>query len=113
LCVWGMCLGAEARQWTNDKGVKIEAEYVSSDGKDVVLLLNGKNVTYELGRLSEADRLFVKDKMKAVAVSSPVQTGWIQDFPISKPDFAETKGYLVSENAPPEMLEQALKWIGM
>ncbi len=41
LCVWGMCLGAEARQWTNDKGVKIEAEYVSSDGKDVVLLLNG------------------------------------------------------------------------
>ena len=99
LCAWGMCLGAQARQWTNDKGGKIEAEYVSSDGKEVVLMLNGKNVSYELARLSEADRLFVKDKMKAVAVSVPVQTGWIQDFPISKPAFVETKGYLVSKNA--------------
>lgn len=97
LCAWGMCHSAQARQWTNDAGGKIEAEYVSSDGKIVVLMLNGKNISYQLSRLSEADRAFVSQTIKNSSV--PVTTGWIQDFPISKPAFPETKGYLTSKNA--------------
>ncbi|WP_193212858.1 hypothetical protein [Luteolibacter marinus] len=48
--------GAQAREWTNDQGRTIEAEYVSSDGTSVVLEFNGKEVTYELSRPSEDDR---------------------------------------------------------
>ncbi len=98
-CAWGMSQGLQARQWTNDKGQKIEAEYVSSDGKTVVLKINGKNVSYDLSRLSEEDRLFVSGATKASPPALPVQTGWIQNFPISKPAFATTKGYLESKNA--------------
>ena len=92
---------AAAREWTNDKGQTIEAEYVSSDGKSVVLKFNGKDITYSLERLSAADREFVAERLKqADEVPAPeaVQTGWIHEFPV-KPAFPDTKGYLESSNA--------------
>lgn len=88
-----------ARQWTNDKGQVIEADLVSCDGKVVDLLMGGKSVRYELSKLSKTDQDFAKSMVKAPAVETPLPSGWIRNFPISKPAFAETKGYLTGRNA--------------
>lgn len=86
---------AQARQWTNDQGKTIEADYVSSDGKSVVLGLKGKQVTYSLDRLSPADREFVGTQLKEAPALPTAQTGWIRDFPVS-PAFTDPKDYLKS-----------------
>lgn len=99
MSVWACCHGAWARPWTNDQGRTIEADYVSSDGTSVVLNFNGKQVTYELARLSATDREFASAQLKGAATPQAVRTGWIRDFPISKPAFADTKGYLEGHNA--------------
>lgn len=89
----------QARPWINDQGRTIEADYVSSDGTSVVLNFNGKQVTYNLARLSAADREFVSAQLKEAAAPQALQTGWIHDFPISKPAFPDTKDYLEIRNA--------------
>lgn len=92
---------AVARGWTNDKGQTIEAEYVSSDGKSVVLKFKGKEITYDLARLSPADREFVTQQLKdggGTAAPKTVETGWNHEFTV-KPAFPDTKGYLESSNA--------------
>lgn len=65
----------------------------------MVLSFKGREVTYELSRLSEKDREFVRHQLDQAASESKVVTGWIQDFPISTPAFPETDGYLKSRNA--------------
>lgn len=97
LCAW--CQDALGRQWTNDQGKAIEADYVSSDGSSVILNFRGKQVTYDLARLSEADREFVSAQLKDTGAADDIQTGWVHDFSISKPAFPEIKGYLKSRNA--------------
>lgn len=101
-----VCLGsvvwiqdAEARQWTNDQGKTIEADYVSSDGRSVVLNFKGKEVTYDLARLSEGDQQFVREQLEKPPSPELAQTGWLHDFPISTPAYPDTKGYLKSRNA--------------
>lgn len=54
-------LSAEIRKWTNADGRVIEADYVRSQDKNVVLKLkDGREVPVELAKLSVADQEFVK-----------------------------------------------------
>jgi hypothetical protein len=90
---------AEVRPWTNDKGQVMQAEYVSSDGSTVELSRAGKTIRYELAKLSQADRDFVKERMAAPSpAAKSARTGWMADFLISKPAFPDTKGYLTNRN---------------
>jgi predicted esterase len=95
----GLMSCAQARPWTNDKGQVIEADFVSCDGRTVELMLGGKSIRYELGRLSPADQEFARIQMKGTPSAPPAPTGWTRDFPLSKPAFTETKGYLTGRNA--------------
>ena len=52
-------LPLSAREWTNDQGRTIQADFVSSDGKSVVLKIGGKKFICSLASLSQADRAFV------------------------------------------------------
>lgn len=49
-----------ARTWVNNKGVEIEAEYVSSDSTHVSFKLKGKVISYPLTQLSENDQDWIK-----------------------------------------------------
>jgi len=88
-----------AREWTNQDGQKIEADYVSSTASSVVLKLNGKDISYAIAKLSATDQAFIKEQAAAKPAAAAAATGWIRDFPIPKPAFAETKLYLVHRNA--------------
>lgn len=51
----------QARTWMNTEGVKIQADYVKTEGDNVVLrLANGKSVSFPQAKLSEEDREFIK-----------------------------------------------------
>lgn len=89
--------GASAREWTNQSGLKIEAEYVSCDGTTVVLDRGGKKIEYALAKLSAADREFIKQQM-ATPPAAAAATGWMHDFPVT-PAFSEQKQYLSGRNA--------------
>ncbi len=70
-----MALAASAlqgRTWTEAAtGKKIEAEFVSADAQRVTVTLHGGgNVTIDLARLSEADRLFIQQQSKPKAVAT-------------------------------------------
>lgn len=92
-----------ARTWTNAEGREIEAEYVSSDGEKVVLLLNGKEIPYPLEKLSEADREWVEKQEADGAEEAPdtpgdtddsgVETGYRPDLPITARLFPDLDGY--------------------
>ena len=78
----------EERTWTRDDGKEIQAQLVGVSGEKVILLYQGKEITYPLSRLSEADRQYVKEeqtrqrKKAAPAVTpqqpavTPQQPGW-------------------------------------
>jgi dipeptidyl aminopeptidase/acylaminoacyl peptidase len=71
-----------AREWTNEKGVKITADFVSSDGVNVTLSKapNSPPIVYPLAKLSSEDQEFVKSELqKAEAL---IRKGLILDFPI-------------------------------
>jgi hypothetical protein len=94
----------EARKWTNTEGKVITAEFVSSDGNQVTLLMNGKEIKYALDKLSDADRAFVDEQEDAPAKASSTtigdaKTGWMDHVPIEKPAFETTKEYLEGSNA--------------
>ncbi len=56
----------QARTWTNAEGVKIQADYVKTEGDNVVLrLANGKSVSFPQAKLSEEDREFIKTAASA------------------------------------------------
>jgi len=94
-----LSLPLSAREWTNQGGQKIEADYVYSTAGTVVLKLNGKDISYAIAKLSAADQAFIKEQAAAKPAAAAAATGWIRDFPIPKPAFAETKLYLVQRNA--------------
>jgi predicted esterase len=83
-------LAASARPWTNTDGKTIEAEYVSSDANSVVLEIAGRNVTYPLDKLSEADREYVTDR---VANTPKPRTGAFSAFKIDARLFPEVDDY--------------------
>jgi predicted esterase len=88
-----------AREWVNDEGRKIEADYVSCDGTTVILMRAGKEIKYPLAKLSAADQDFIKTQQQAdEAKSQPVAGKWIQDFAI-KPAFPDADSYLKHRNA--------------
>ena len=88
-----------ARTWSNLDGQKIEADYVSSDGTTVVMKRDGKDIRYSIARLSAADQAFIKQEMAAKSAQTTALTGWLQDFAIAKPAFAEATLYLSHPNA--------------
>jgi hypothetical protein len=54
---------ASARTWTDVQGRKLEADMVSSNGREVMLKLEGgKSVSIPLAQLSAEDRKFVKEE---------------------------------------------------
>ncbi|HVJ46370.1 MAG TPA: SHD1 domain-containing protein, partial [Luteolibacter sp.] len=69
----GLCtamLHAEPREWTEQAtGRKINAEFVTVDGDQVTLRVNGREVKLPVARLSEADQSY----LKMVAVSPAPQ----------------------------------------
>lgn len=90
---------SHARQWTNDKGQVIEAEYVSGDDHSVELIREGKTFRYELSKLSVEDREYVKSRQKKTPPAAAVRTGWIDNLPISKPMYSDPGDYLAGSNA--------------
>lgn len=101
LLVLALCLPCLAREWVNDEGRKIEADYVSCDGTTVVLMRAGKEIRYPLARLSPADQDFIKQQQEQAAATengaAETPGKWIQDFAI-KPAFPDTKSYLTHRN---------------
>lgn len=67
-----MSVHAESRSWTNSAGKKIEAEFVSSDGKTVRLkLANGKTANVPLQSLSKEDQDFISNEEQKQKNLSP------------------------------------------
>jgi predicted esterase len=83
-------LTASARPWTNSEGKTIEAEYISSDSKSVVLNVSGRDVTYPLDKLSEADREYIAAR---VADTPKPRTGAFNGFKIDTRLFPEVDDY--------------------
>jgi predicted esterase len=88
-----------AREWSNQDGQKIEADFVSSDGTTVVMKRNGKDISYAIAKLSTVDQAFIKEQVAAKPAPAKAVTGWIQDFAIARPAFVETSPYLSHPNA--------------
>lgn len=64
-------LHAEYREWSNSEGVKIDAEFVKTEGDNVTLRLrNGKLSTFSQTKLSSGDRDFLKES-KSAAPTEP------------------------------------------
>jgi len=101
LLVLVLCLPCLAREWVNDEGRKIEADYDSCDGSTVVLMRAGKEIRYPLARLSPADQVFIKQQQEQAAGTEngagETPGKWIRDFAI-KPAFPDTKSYLKHRN---------------
>ncbi len=93
--ILGLNTGVSARQWTNGDGKIIEADYVSANDSEVVLKRAGKEFNYPLDKLSAEDQAYILKQGEKTAA----KTGWIHDFPITRPAFAETKGYLTGKTA--------------
>ncbi|MFC7337331.1 hypothetical protein ACFQY0_09105 [Haloferula chungangensis] len=83
---------AGARPWTDTQGRVIEAEFVSSDGKSVVIAKGGKEFTLPIERLSEADQKWLAEQSAAGSEEETKegtpegqgkQTGLISDHPVS------------------------------
>jgi len=67
-----LALPAAARTWTDVQGRKLEGEFVSSNGTDVMLKLNGgKTVAVPLTKLSAVDQKFVADQTAAEPKTGP------------------------------------------
>lgn len=69
------------RSWTERAtGKVIQAEYVSCDGKTVVLRMKGRRAEIELSRLSDKDREFVAEQMRPVAALPDASEGPYREF---------------------------------
>lgn len=95
----------ETRKWTNTEGKVINAEFVSSNGSEVTLLMNGKEIQYALDKLSAADREFVaKQTTDSPEADKPLKggdakTGYMDHVEIRQPAYASAKEYLEGANA--------------
>jgi thioredoxin-related protein len=91
-------LHAEYRTWSNTEGVKIEAEFVKSEGDKVTLRLrNGRLSTFPVAKLSEADQDFIKSAGNSPAtadakpaVDSNRKARWLTKMDKAKEEAKET-----------------------
>lgn len=89
-------LHAEYRAWSNTEGVKIEAEFVKSEGDKVTLRMrNGRLSTFPVAKLSEADQDFIKSAANAPAaaesaVDSNRKARWLTKMDKAKEEAEET-----------------------
>ncbi len=86
---------SEAREWTSSDGKTIEADLVRSTDDEVVLMMNGKEFTIPLSRLSQSDRDFVKEASAAAAVTKmtlfgqKLEVGQVNNFEIDLSEDAQ------------------------
>lgn len=65
-------MSLSAREWTSSDGKKLQADFVSLNGDQVMLkLANGQSVPVPLSRLSAADQAFVKQQGPAAPATTP------------------------------------------
>ena len=65
---------AEIRVWKGKNGSTVEAEFISSDEKNVVLKnTNGRTITVPIARLSAGDQQYIKTKSQAADRVAPVK----------------------------------------
>lgn len=80
------------RSWTNSEGKAIEAEYVShADGK-VLLKMNGREISYEIAKLSSEDQEYLEN-LAAPAAPEKIVTGFSPGNPITERLFPELDDY--------------------
>ncbi|MGE9267235.1 MAG: SHD1 domain-containing protein, partial [Verrucomicrobiales bacterium] len=70
-----LCPFLPARQWTNQEGQTIEAEFQSLEDEQVSLLMNGKVISYPLAKLSPADQEFARNSQAEKEKARIVKTG--------------------------------------
>ncbi|MBL7077683.1 MAG: transglutaminase family protein [Kiritimatiellae bacterium] len=91
VCLGGVLCAEEARTWLSTGGTSIEAEWVRTEGKEVILKTpRGKLVHVALNRLCKADRDFVGGKHRT-----------------SPPDGGNLPGLIASLNGPERLVEKA------
>ena len=82
-----MLASAHARTWTSSDGSKtFEGAYVSSTDTSVTVLKSGREVTFKLDLISEADRTWVKaeaDRL-AKAEADKINQKTLEDQPVGK-----------------------------
>lgn len=91
-------LRAEYRPWTNTEGVKIEAEFVKTEGDNVTLRLrNGRTTTFAESKLSADDIAFIKaipaaaEKPAApIVVPANRKAKWLEKMELAKKESMET-----------------------
>ncbi len=67
-------LHAEFRSWTNNEGVKVDAELVKAESGNVTLRLrNGKLSTFTQSKLSPADQDFIKENKESKSAPNTPQ----------------------------------------
>ncbi len=75
---------AGARPWKDVEGRVIEADFVSSDGEEVVIRKGGKEFTLPLSRLSAADREWISAQEPAAPdPAETAATGLIKNHPVT------------------------------
>lgn len=66
-----LTIAASARTWTSADGAKtFEADFLSNKGEEVTVLKNGRNVTFTLDKLSEADVAWVAKEAEKKAAEA-------------------------------------------
>src|SRR5262245_8567196 len=64
-----LAVSAQAREWTSSDGRKLQADFVSVSGADVIMKSpGGQPLKVPLARLSPADQAWVKDQTGKPAV---------------------------------------------
>ena len=72
-----------ARTWTSSDGAKtFEGDFVSADADTVTVSKNGRNLTFKLALLSEADQEWTKEAVKAAAAEE-ANAAAAEEFPKS------------------------------
>lgn len=85
---WALCVagaGAEMRTWTSVSGAKVTAEFVELQGNFAVLKTeNGKEMKIDLGKLSAADREFVRTLAGGPSPSPQAPAKKVPDHPVGQ-----------------------------
>lgn len=74
-------LHANVRTFTNNKGVKIQAEIVEINGDKVVLKMRGQNFPVPINSLSDEDQKFINNWKKASTSNGDIKANWDGEWP--------------------------------
>ena len=64
-----------ARTFTDTSGKTIEADFVSRDGENVVLKMNGRDYRLPISRFSEADQVYLREQPEGAAAAEEPAAG--------------------------------------